>query len=265
MESLKEVLDAHAESIIKGLGAEFDSHDFMKRFLAKQEKNGRTQSTNIKGYKSENQRWKKVLLLIPLLAFLCNFSALGQYGRFEDIKVEMMKELDERAARLSEFYSLCRKGSYKDIKSLMPRATKYVEDKYPVTKFNGIFDNYYFRYNVTDEQIEILDEEYLESGKQSLSSYRSFDGDPEVQLRVSYQLLQDGIWYALIHAKDLRNLDNTLLSKEKSLAKKSLADKQEIEKLNQVRKRNNLPPISSLDELKKEKTGNSDKGTTGLW
>jgi hypothetical protein len=38
MGKLKEALDAHAESIIKKMGAEFDSHDFIEQFLTDYEK-----------------------------------------------------------------------------------------------------------------------------------------------------------------------------------------------------------------------------------
>jgi hypothetical protein len=98
MGKLKEALDAHAENIVKKMGAEFDSHDFIEQFLTDYEKEyvellsdninsdngifrtvhaqigrylsdnvptleiektGKVQSTNIKGNKSKNQGWKK--------------------------------------------------------------------------------------------------------------------------------------------------------------------------------------------------------------
>lgn len=119
MENLKSVLDAHAKGIIDKLGKKFDSHRFIEcfstehekeyvgmlsdninsgngifrtvhaqigRFLSdnadalKIQKDGRAQSINVKGYKSENQGWKKALVLIPILSFLCNFTALSQTG-----------------------------------------------------------------------------------------------------------------------------------------------------------------------------------------
>jgi hypothetical protein len=114
MENLKRVLDAHAKSIIDGLGAKFDSHDFIEQFLTehrkecvglfsgnifgneifktvhagidqylsdnasalKIEKIDRTQGTNIREHESENQEWRKVFAFNPLLGFLGWFSVL---------------------------------------------------------------------------------------------------------------------------------------------------------------------------------------------
>jgi len=308
MKNVKRVLDAHAKGIIDSLGTEFDSHDFIEQFsiehereyvellcenkdsvngifrivhakigrflsdnvsVLKIQKDGKASSRTVKGYKSANQRWKKVFVLIPLLCFLCNFNVLSQ--RFD---------YDELYDKFDRFWDA---GSYKDIEATVPRAIKYLKDLHAITDFVvfGSQETTYFLdpfmfssalYNVTDSMKKVLDKKYLESGEkliiynfgyyvmskedfvnpdykekiEEIMHERRLSVDYKNGISVVYYLRQNGKWSAAVWKYDLFDFHQSILFKDAFQVYK----KQNLEMVNQVRVRNGLPELRSEEEEK---------------